>query len=72
MTMPNERTRTVLQTKEFLLDLQNEKKSAGVPESVRKEAHRLLRHYPDAWHLDSAHHGAPYLWGPVPDGMKTL
>lgn len=72
MTIPNERARAVLQTKEFLLDLQNATKSSGVPESVRKEAHRLLRHYPSAWHLDSAHRGAPHLWGPVPDGRDAL
>ena len=72
MTMPTERTRAVMQTKAFLLELQNPTKSPGVPESVRKEAHRLLRHYPNAWHVDSAHNGAPDLWGPVPDGMKTL
>jgi hypothetical protein len=72
MTMPTERTRAVMQTKAFLLELQNTTKSPGFPENVRQEAHRLLRHYPDAGHLDSVHHGAPDLWGPVPDGMKTL
>lgn len=68
MTMPAERTRTVLQTKQFLLELQNTTKSPGVPENVRKEAHRLLRHYPSAWDLDAAHRGAPDWWGPVSDG----
>lgn len=71
MTMPDERSRAVMQTKAFLLELQDSTKSPGVPEDVRKEAHRLLRHYPNAWHLDSAHRGAPDLWGPVPDGMNT-
>ena len=64
-------TRTVLQTREFLLELQAPTKSSGVPENVRKEARRLLRHYPDAWHLDAAHRGLPDWWVPVPDGMKT-
>lgn len=72
MTMPDERSRAVMQTKAFLLELQDSTKTPGVPEDVRKEAHRLLRHYPSPWHLDSAHRGAPDLWGPVPDGMDTL
>ncbi len=72
MTTPDERIRAVMQTKAFLLELQNTTKSPGVPESIRREAHRLLRHYPDAWHLDVAHRSAPDWWGSVPDGMKTL
>ena len=71
MTMPDERTRAVLQTKAFLLDLQNTTMYPAVPEVVRKEAHRLLRHYPNARHLVVAHRGAPDLWGIVPDEMKT-
>lgn len=72
MTMPAERTRTVPQTREFLLELQTATKSSGVPENVRKEARRLLRHFPSAWDLDAANRGASKLWGPVPDGMNTL
>ena len=71
MTMPDERTRAVVQTKAFLLDLQNTTTYPAVPEVVRKEAHRLLRHYPNAWHLNVAHRCAPALWGIVPDEMKT-
>lgn len=72
MTIPNERTRAVLQTKDFLLELQSATKSPGVPETVRKETRRLLRHYPSAWHLDLAHRGAPDWWGPVPDEKDAL
>lgn len=43
MTMPYERTRAVVQAREFLQELM---RSADVPESVRMGAHRLLRHYP--------------------------
>lgn len=43
MTMPCERTRSVVQAREFLRELME---SADVPESVRREARRLLRHYP--------------------------
>lgn len=48
MTMPVERTRSVIQTRDFLLELS---KSQSVPESYRIEAKRLLRHYPEPWLL---------------------
>ncbi|RJG13607.1 hypothetical protein D3879_10355 [Pseudomonas cavernicola] len=43
MTMPDERTRSVIQTREFLVDLSRD---STLPESVRGEARRLLRHFP--------------------------
>lgn len=43
MTMPSERTRSIIQTREFLVDLSRDK---TLPEAVRTEARRLLRHYP--------------------------
>ncbi|QLG95545.1 hypothetical protein HZF02_28120 [Pseudomonas yamanorum] len=43
MTMPNERTRSIIQTREFLICLSRDQ---ALPENVRHEAHRLLRHYP--------------------------
>ncbi|MCY1462857.1 hypothetical protein D9M71_806720 [compost metagenome] len=45
MTMPSERTRAIIQTREFLVDLSRDK---TLPETVRTEARRLLRHYPSA------------------------
>ncbi len=65
MTIPFERTRAVLQTKQFLRALQNPLKYPGVPDEVRREAIHLLRHYPGPWDLSAAHRGAPDWWGPV-------
>ncbi len=45
MTMPSERTRSIIQAREFLVDLSRDK---TLPEAVRTEARRLLRHYPTA------------------------
>ena len=45
MTMPSERTCAIIQTREFLVDLSRDK---TLPEAVRTEARRLLRHYPTA------------------------
>jgi len=46
MTLPDERTRAVLYTRDFLLKLLDPKKTPKVPRLIRKEALRLLRHYP--------------------------
>lgn len=43
MTLPDERTRNLLQAGAFLKELAG---SQAVPKSVREEAYRLLRHYP--------------------------
>lgn len=43
MTMPDERTRNVLQAGAFLKELRADQ---SLPEHIRNEANRLLRHYP--------------------------
>ncbi|MEA9773494.1 BPSL0761 family protein [Xanthomonas campestris pv. raphani] len=43
MTLPDERTRNILQAGAFLKELAGNK---AVPQEVRQEAYRLLRHYP--------------------------
>jgi len=70
MTMPDERTRSVLQAREFLENLRSPMKTPRVPQHVRDEARRLLRHYPSAGDLDWASEGAPWLWGPASGDNK--
>tara|TARA_R110001606_G_scaffold182829_1_gene329435 strand:+ start:175 stop:600 length:426 start_codon:yes stop_codon:yes gene_type:complete len=43
MTMPSERTRSVIQTREFLIEIS---RNTDLPETVRRQAKQLLRHYP--------------------------
>ncbi|UVJ41940.1 hypothetical protein NVV94_14680 [Pseudomonas sp. LS1212] len=43
MTLPYERTHAVVQTREFLVEVSRD---TTLPESIRNEAQRLLRHYP--------------------------
>lgn len=43
MTLPYERTRAVIETRKFLEKLESDE---TLPESVRKHAQWLLRHYP--------------------------
>ncbi|MNN92183.1 hypothetical protein D3C81_2104250 [compost metagenome] len=45
MKMPNERTRAIIHAREFLVYLSRDQ---ALPEAVRNEARRLLRHYPTA------------------------
>lgn len=69
MTTPYERTRSTLLTREFLSDL-----AAGrwpVPPDVQNQARRLLRHYPEQWHVERAHEALPDWWGPLKDPTGT-
>ena len=45
MTLPYERTRSLVQTADFLRQLS---RNQEIPDSLRNEAKRPLRHYPDA------------------------
>lgn len=57
MTLPYERTRAVCNTREFLLRLASPYVPGGyrrIPTPVRREAMRLLRHYPSALDLKYA------------------
>lgn len=65
MTMPDERTRAILQTKDFLVELLSAEQTPGVPATVRREARRLLRHYPGLMELDLAHRALPAFFGEV-------
>ena len=51
MTMPYERTRAVVNVERFLMDLRDPKKYPRIPSEVRKEASRLLKHYPSQYDL---------------------
>lgn len=60
MTLPHERTRATLATREFLVGLASPYGDGikGVRTEVREEARRLLRHYPTpADLLQASRHG---------------
>ena len=59
MTMPSERARSILRTREFLRDLLDRKKTPRVPMEIRKMAVSLLRHYPSAHYIKMAGDKAP-------------
>ena len=64
MTTLHERTRTILQTRDFLHDLLRGEYAPSVPDVVRNEAFRLLRHYPDAGTMIGVACMAPFYFSP--------
>ena len=67
MTTPRERTRALLQTKEFLRELIASDKTPGIPEEIRRQAKILLRHYPSLVHLELASKALREQYGPARD-----
>lgn len=66
MTVPFERTRALLLTREMLQRLASSKDSAQVPVSLRDEAASLLRHYPTYADIELAHQAHPEIFGKRP------
>lgn len=60
MTTPDERTRALVQTKQFLQGLQIQD---TVPPDVREAARALLRHYPTLAQIELAHLALPLFFG---------
>lgn len=72
MTLPNERTNAVLNTRMFLLSLLDPKLTPKVPRAIREKAHRLLRHYPTGLYLDMAAKGNKNVFGRVMEEEESL
>lgn len=65
MTIPVERTRAVLRTRNFLLDLLDPKATPRVSREVRDQARRCLYHYPFSTDLARSADLLPQIWGRV-------
>jgi hypothetical protein len=52
MTIPIERTNAVKQTRSFLMDLTDPKKTPRLPLAIRKQAMYCLRHYPTDFDME--------------------
>jgi hypothetical protein len=63
MTIPIERTRAVLSTRDFMFALLDPKQTPRVPRAVRQYASRCLRHYPGVFDLKLAADRCPGSWG---------
>lgn len=59
MTLPDERYRAVVQTAKFLQALSYSSEIKRVPLAVRREARRLLRHYPSEYDMNKVSQTSP-------------
>jgi hypothetical protein len=66
MTTPFERTRALVQSKEFLAAMLDPKQTPKVPRWMRGKAKALLKHYPGLCEIEMAHKALPEEFGPVP------
>jgi len=61
LTLPDERYRSVAQTRDFLWRLAGGE-FPRTPKAVREQAAGLLRHYPSRLELDDVSHYAPHIF----------
>ena len=66
MTTPYERTRALIENKQFLYELQDPKLTPRVPAAVRKLAGKLLQHYPSYADIELVHKKLPLIFSPSP------
>lgn len=60
MTTHDERWRSLEYAHDFLIDLIHPHKTPRVPKSIRKQAHRVLRHYPSKFEIKTMKEGVDY------------
>lgn len=72
MTMPFERTRAVLQTREFLQWVLSADASVESLMQAKREARTLLRHYPSSIDLHLAHLACPMWFGATLERKSPL
>lgn len=70
MTLPDERTRSIHNTREFLRSLLDPSKTPRVPKEVRKQAYWCLKHFPSDHDMEYAADGAPDHFGFIEERKK--
>jgi hypothetical protein len=72
MTVPFERTRALLQTKQFLEAMLDPKQTPRTPRWMRGKSKALLLHYPGMWEIELLHKALPDEFGPVPPFSRMV
>lgn len=72
MTMPDERFRAVIETKNFLNELLDPKKTPRLPKHVRKQALWCLRHYPSYWDMERVSSCSPEIFQPTIEPLTRM
>ncbi len=65
MTIPIERALSTINTKNFLYELLDPKKTPRVPEEIRQRARGLLEHFPGDYYLETAAEKCPNIFGKI-------
>lgn len=63
MTVPDERTRALKHTRDFLYSLLDPKRTPRVPKEIRQRARSCLKHYPGDLYLEVTQRRLPEIWG---------
>tara|TARA_R110000737_G_scaffold3904_3_gene12872 strand:+ start:1638 stop:1898 length:261 start_codon:yes stop_codon:yes gene_type:complete len=63
MTMPKERFYAIRNTREFLVELMDPKKTPRVPKEIRLKAYYAIKHFPGEYHMEEARKLAPSVFG---------
>jgi hypothetical protein len=63
MTVPVERSRAVVNTREFLYALMTPSRTPRVPRDIRQQARALLKHYPAPYDIEQLAQVWPTKWG---------
>ena len=66
MTIPFERTRALIESRQLLMQLENPARPPRDPVELQRIATWLLRHYPTLNDIEAAHKALPDVFGPVP------
>ena len=72
MTLPDERYRAVMQTREFLFEIADPKKTPRIPKEIRQKAVWCLRHYPSGFDMEAAIRGVPEVFSKTLDPLHRL
>ena len=72
MTLPDERYRSLVYTKKFLMELLSPRTTPGVPKVIRQQAQSLLRHWPDDYHLETMTEQMPQHFAKQMDPLHRL
>lgn len=65
MTLPNERSRAIHNTREFLRALLDPKKTPRLPTKLRKEAYYCLKHFPHDFEINDVADSHPDTFGKI-------
>lgn len=63
MTIPKERSNSLINTRNFLRSLLDPKQTPKVPKEIRREAYYCLKHFPSDFEIELTQKKAPEIWG---------